>query len=130
MRTPKRTRRDAKRLFRLCYVDGLLDEDRVRQVVQRIGQTQRRDRLALLAHLRRLVKMDRARHMASIESAMPLPAEFQAGLQEGLSRVYGPGLNASFGLNPALIGGMRIRVASDVYDASVQTRLAALEACF
>ena len=46
----------------------------------------------------------------------------------GLSRVYGPGLDTSFGLSPELIGGMRIKVGSDVYDASVRARLAALEA--
>jgi F-type H+-transporting ATPase subunit delta len=49
-------------------------------------------------------------------------------LQSGLARVYGQGLETSFGVNPRLIGGMRIRVGSDVYDASVQAKLAALEA--
>ena len=35
---------------------------------------------------------------------------------------------SSFVDNPALIGGMRIRIGSDVYDGSVRSRLAALEA--
>ena len=34
----------------------------------------------------------------------------------------------AFEINPRLIGGMRIRVGSDVYDTSVRARLAALEA--
>jgi F-type H+-transporting ATPase subunit delta len=51
----------------------------------------------------------------------------EATLQQGLTRVYGPGLNTSFIHRPALIGGMRIKVGSDVYDGSVQARLAALE---
>ena len=38
------------------------------------------------------------------------------------------GLDTSFEVNPQLIGGMRIRVGSDVYDASVLAKLAALEA--
>ena len=130
MKTTRRARRDAKRLFRLCFVDGLLDEDRARRVVQRVSLSVSRGRLVLLAHLRRLVKMDRARHMATIESAMPLPPEFEAHVRAGLSRVYGPGLDSSFGLSPALIGGMRIKVGCDVYDASVRARLAALEARF
>ena len=50
------------------------------------------------------------------------------GIEAGLARVYGPGLAASFEENPALIGGMRIKVGSDVYDDSVRARLAALEA--
>jgi F-type H+-transporting ATPase subunit delta len=47
-----------------------------------------------------------------------------------LEKTYGPGLNISFGVNPALIGGVRIKVGSDVYDGSVQARLAALQESF
>jgi F-type H+-transporting ATPase subunit delta len=65
-----------------------------------------------------------------VESATPLPPGMQASVQAGLLRVYGPGLNTTFALSPALIGGMRIKVGSDVYDGSVQARLAALEARF
>jgi len=44
--------------------------------------------------------------------------------------VYGPGLNISFSQNATLIGGMRVKVGSDVYDGSVQARLAALQESF
>ena len=44
--------------------------------------------------------------------------------------MYGPELNTSFADNPALIGGMRISVGSDVYDGSVKAGLAALENSF
>lgn len=128
MKATKRTRRDARQLFRLCMHDGLLDEQRVRQVARRVRDSGRRGRLALLSHFLRLVRLDRARHTATIASAAPLPAEFQAGVQASLSRIYGPGLNTSFTLTPGLIGGMRIQVGSDVYDTSVQARLAVLEA--
>ncbi len=37
-------------------------------------------------------------------------------------------LETSFEQNAALIGGVRIKVGSDVYDGSVRARLAALEA--
>ena len=44
-------------------------------------------------------------------------------------RVYGPKVEALFEVNPALIGGMRIKVGSEVYsDGSVRARLTALEA--
>jgi F-type H+-transporting ATPase subunit delta len=59
---------------------------------------------------------------------MPLVGTLREGIQAGLTRAYGPGLEASFEQNPALIGGMRIKVGSDVYDGSVRARLAALEA--
>jgi F-type H+-transporting ATPase subunit delta len=130
MKSIKHARRDAKQLFRLCFANGLLDEGRVRQVVQRISETRNRNRFNLLSQFRRLLELDCSRHTATVESATPLPLDMQASVQAGLSRMYGPGLNSSFTHSPALIGGMRIKVGSDVYDGSVQARLAALEARF
>jgi F-type H+-transporting ATPase subunit delta len=130
MKTARQTRREAKRLFRICLVNGLLDEGRTRQVVQRIIEDKRRGGLSLLSHFRRLVKLDCARHTAEIESAMPLPADLRGSIQAALVRTYGPGISASFAHNPELIGGMRIQVGSDVYDGSLRARLAALEKSF
>jgi len=128
MKRTKQARRDAKQLFRLCLVNGLLDEDRVRQVVQRVSETRNRNRLGVLAEFRRLVKLDSAKHSATVVSATPLPAEMMASIQAELSRVYGAGLDTTFTHNPALIGGMRIKVGSDVYDGSVKSRLDILQA--
>ena len=130
MKRTKQARRDAKQLFRLCLVNGLLDKGRVRQVVRRVSETRNRSRFNVLAELRRLVKLDCARHTATVESATPLPPGMQANVQAGLSLMYGPGLSTSFTESPALIGGMRIQVGSDVYDGSIQARLAALQARF
>jgi F-type H+-transporting ATPase subunit delta len=130
MKRTKQARREAKQLFRLCLTNGLLDEGRVRQVVQQVSEARNRNRFKMLSQFRRLVKLDCTRHTATVESATPLPVGMQARVQAGLSRVYGPGLNTSFIHSPALIGGMRIKVGSDVYDGSVQAKLAALEARF
>ena len=77
-----------------------------------------------------LVKLERARHTVEVDSAMPLPADLQANVQAGLQSLYGQGLNILFAQRPELIGGMRIKVGSDVYDGSVQARLDALEKSF
>ena len=130
MKATKQARREAKQLFRLCLVNGLLEENRARQVVQQIVAAKPRGYLATLSYFRRMVQLESARHTAKVESALTLPADLQAGVQTGLARLYGPGLSTSFAENPALIGGMRIRVGSDVFDGSVQARLAALEQSF
>jgi F-type H+-transporting ATPase subunit delta len=130
MKTVKQTKREAKRLFRLCFAKGLLDESRVRQVAQRIIEARRRAGTALLYHFLYLVKLDRARHTAEIQSATSLPDDLRASIQADLAHQYGPGINASFTQNPALIGGMRIKVGSDVYDGSVKAGLAELEKRF
>jgi F-type H+-transporting ATPase subunit delta len=126
----KRARREAKQLFRMCLVDSSLDEDRVRQVVQQVSATGRRNSRAILTHLLRLVRLDHDQHTARIESATPLSAELQAATRASLTRLYGPGLATVFSDRPSLIGGMRIQIGSDVYDGTVQAGLAALEKCF
>lgn len=130
MKTIKQIESEAKHLYRLCFVDGSLDENRVRQVVQRVLESRQRGSFAFLSHFRRLVRLDCARHTATVESAIPLPADLKTSVSSDLQRLYGPKLSISFGPNPALIGGMRIKVGSDVYDSSVTTRLAALERRF
>ncbi len=130
MKINKQAKREAKQLFRYCLVNGLLDENRVRNVVQHVVAASHRNCLAILAHFRRFVKLDLARHMANVESAAPLPPDLQAGIEAGLKRRYGPGLSTAFAHRPALIGGMRIQVGSDVYDGSVRGGLEALEKSF
>ncbi len=130
MKITRQAKREAKRLFHLCLVNGFVDEGRSRQVVQSIIQARRRGGLALLSYFWRLVKLERARHTAEVESAVAVPDDLRVSIQAGLERAYGPGINASFVLNPGLIGGMRIKVGSDVYDGSLRARLAALEENF
>ena len=130
MKTSKQTIPEAKKLFRLCLPNGSLDEDRVRHVVQRVIESKRRGYLVLLSRFQRLVKLDDDRHTAEVNSAVPLPADLRASVQAGLESVYGPGIDILFAYRPALIGGMRVKVGSDVYDGSVQSQLAALEKGF
>ena len=130
MKTTKQARREATQLFRACIVNELLDEELARETVRQTLAAKPRGYLGTLAYFRRLIKLDQARHTAKVESAIPLPAEMQARVRTGLSGVYGRGLNTSFAQNPALIGGMRIQVGSDVYDGTVRFRLVALEQSF
>ena len=127
MKSTKEIKREAKYLFRLCFVNGSLDEDRVRSVLQSVLGSKRRGSLPLAGEFQRLVSLDRLRHTAKVESAVPLSSELQANVHASLVRTYGPELNTSFAENSALIGGMRIRVGSDVYDGSIKAGLAALE---
>ena len=130
MKINKQSRREAKQLFRSCLVNGVLDEGRARQAVQSVLKGKPRGYLAILSHFQRLVKLDIERRTAKVESATQLAPEIQTLVRTNLERVYGPGLNLSFSQNPALIGGMRVRIGSDVYDGSVHARLAALEQSF
>lgn len=120
MRSNKRAQREAKEMFRSSLVNGVLDEDHLRQLAHRVVAGGSRDRLGILTHLRRLVKSHLAQSMAVIESATQLPPELQADLEANLTRQYGRRLTATFSVLSELIGGVRIRVGSNVYDGSVQ----------
>ena len=130
MKTTKQVRRQAKQLLRLCLVNGSLDEGRALQVIERVLASKRRGYLALAEHFEGLLKLDRSQRTAEVESAVPLPADVAANVQSSLVQVYGPRIITSFAHRPALIGGMRIKVGSDVYDGSVKAALAALEKSF
>jgi F-type H+-transporting ATPase subunit delta len=126
MKGKKRIGRSARQLYRFCLVNGALDRDRARQVARHLAETKRRGGLALLSAFLRFVQLDEDRHAALVESAAPLATALREEVQAALTRIYGPHVAASFAENPALIGGMRIKVGSDVYDGSIRGRLAAL----
>jgi F-type H+-transporting ATPase subunit delta len=127
MQTTAKVRRDAKRMFRLCFIDGRLDEQRVRLVTKRVLGLKRRGYIALIKEFQRLIKLDRAGHTAEILSAEVLSDDVRRRVQAALEESYGAGITTSFSHDPALIGGMRIKVGSDVYDGSIQNRLSSLE---
>jgi F-type H+-transporting ATPase subunit delta len=64
---------------------------------------------------------------ATIETATELPPDSAAQIVANLKRKYGSKLAAKFVVNPELLGGMRIRVGSDVWDSSVRNRLHRLQ---
>jgi F-type H+-transporting ATPase subunit delta len=127
MKIPKQSRRDGKSLFRLCLVDGRLDETRVRDAVRRVIEAKPRGYLATLTHFQRLLKLHLDARQARVENAVESSPELQSGIQQALTRRYGPGLNLTFWINPELLGGLKVRVGSDVYDGSVKARLEQLK---
>ena len=130
MKISKQARRDAKQLFRSCRVNDVLDEAKVRQVVQQVIALKPRGYIPILSHFQRLVRLDLARRTARVESPVALVEPQQASIRANLARRYGGGLIFAFAQNPGLIGGLRVQVGSDVFDGSVQARLGELEASF
>jgi F-type H+-transporting ATPase subunit delta len=130
MKITKQARRDAKQLFQTCRVGGRLDETRVRQVVGAVIAQKPRGYVGILSHLQRLVKLELDQRTARVESAVPADAALVASVKAHLAQRYGEGLDVGFAVNPALIGGLRVKVGSDVFDGSVRARLQALEESF
>lgn len=123
MRISKRARRDAKGLLRSCFVDGALDDNRVRETVRLMLERKPRGYIQILHHFQRLVKLEIQRRTAHVQSAVPLDEELQGRFRDALGRLYEKELDVSFEEVNALIGGTRITVGHDVYDGSVKGRL-------
>jgi F-type H+-transporting ATPase subunit delta len=130
MKISKLAQREARQLFRSCQVNGLLDENRVRQTVALLLAKKPHGYVEILWRLHRLVKLELERRAARVESATPLPADLQADVTRRIRQIYGPGADIAFSQNPALLGGLRVQVGSDLYDGSVRTRLEKLEQSF
>ena len=130
MKISKQARRDGKSLFRACFVDGRLDESRVREAVRLTVAGKPRGYLKALGHFQRLVALHLASRRVRVENAVESTPEQMAGIRAALEKRYGPGLDVAYWINPALLGGLKIRVGSDVYDGSIQSRLEELKNAF
>src|SRR5262245_46484492 len=127
MKTSKQARRDAKHLFNSCKANGSLEDQRVKRVVTELIAKKPRGYMGILSHFQRLVRLDVERRTAVAESAAPLPDALAKSVQASLVKRYGDGVNVSFAVNKDLIGGLRVKVGSDVFDGSVRARLNELQ---
>jgi len=123
MKISKEARRTSRQLFRACLADGKLDESRVRLVVAQVAASKPRGYIAILDAFQGLVRTEIDSHRALVESATPLTPELQSNLASSLAAKYGRPLSLEFQTQPELLGGIRVKVGSDVWDGSVKARL-------
>ena len=130
MKISRQAQREAKQLFQACHIEGNLSDEKVRKTVKLLTEKKPRDYVAVLSHLHRLVKLDLQRRTADVQISVASEDSQQNQVKENLAKLYGNNLSYSFTENAELLGGMRVKVGSDVYDGSVRTRLAKLEQSF
>lgn len=118
----------ARSLFRECTPGGTLDQERARAVTDVLAREKPRGYLAVMQVFARLVRLELARRHAVIESAEPLAESELSAVRDQITRTHGTDLTFASAVRPELIGGLRVRVGSDVWDGSVHARLAALTA--
>ncbi len=126
MRSPREARKTARSLFRGCLTDGKLDASRVRAVTEVVATDKPRGYLSILQVFSRLVRLELERRHAVIESAAPLTESEMKEVRAEITRAHGGDLTFDTAVRPDLIGGLRVRVGSDVWDGSVRARLEAL----
>jgi len=127
MKVNKETRRQAKQLLQASFIDGKLDRSRIQSLVTSVIEKKPRGYIRLLEVYTRLLRLESEKRTATIETATEPSPALSAAIVSNLQRKYGSDLTARFAIKPELLGGMRIRVGSDVCDSTVRNRLQRLE---
>ncbi len=116
---------DRLRLLDRVTAGGLKEE--VRKFLGTLLEAGQLDQLeAILVEFNRLVQRRPVLQVAQVTSAVPLTSAEQEALRTRLVERLGPGLEFQFRVDPALIGGIHLRVGDQVIDGSVAGKLAAL----
>ena len=127
MKIDRRSRQTAKSYFRACLrPDGTVDENKVREIVRAIAEAKPRAYLQILSRLQRLYAIALEERTVRVESATPLP-DRGASVFADLEARFGPAARTVYEENPSLLGGLRIRRGSTIWDGTLSTRLHRLE---
>ena len=127
MKINKQIRRLSREMLRASFTDGQLDPGRIGSLVDSVTQRKPRHYIDVLRNYTRLLRLELEKRRARVETVSEMDAGMRSELVNNLKKKYGPDLATDFVVNPKLLGGMRIRVGSDVWDGSVRNRLERLE---
>lgn len=130
MKIDRHARQSAKKFFRACLrPDGSIDEQRVREVAHLLVNEKPRSYIGTLNRLHKLLELAQEERTVRVESATPL-ADSGASVFTQLEQRFGPASRNLYEVNPALLGGLRVRRGSHIWDGTVSGRLARLEQAF
>jgi F-type H+-transporting ATPase subunit delta len=127
MKVNKEIRRLSRAMLRASFTDGQLDRGKIGSLVQSLATKKPRHHINILQNYKRLLRLEIEKRHAIIESATELNSQASSKVTARLKQKYGADLTTAFAVDPTLLGGMRVRVGSDVWDGSVRNRLAALQ---
>jgi len=130
MKIDRHARQSAKKYFRACVKpDGSLNEQAAREIVHLLVTAKPRNYLPTLSRLQRLIEIAIEERTVQVESATPL-SDRGASIFRELETQFGPASRTSYKEKPDLLGGLRIRRGSNIWDGSLSSRLNRLQQAF
>ena len=127
MKLNKEIRQLSRQMLRASFTDAQLDNGKISALVQSLVTKKPRHYIDVLQQYKRLLRLEIEKRHARIESAMKLDPQTSTQIVDRLKRKYGNDLTADFTVEPALLGGLRVRVGSDVWDGTLRNRLERLQ---
>jgi F-type H+-transporting ATPase subunit delta len=127
MKINKEIRQLAREMLRASFTDGQFDRGKIASLVQSLITKRPRHFMDVLQYFKRLLRLEIEKRHARIESATQLAPEAAVDIVARLKRKYGEDLTTEFVVDPTLLGGVRVRVGSDVWDGTLRNRLERLQ---
>ncbi|HXP34810.1 MAG TPA: F0F1 ATP synthase subunit delta [Chthoniobacterales bacterium] len=127
MKINKEIRQLSREMLRASFTDGQLDRGKIASLVQSLISKRPRHFLDVLQYYKRLLRLEIEKRHARIESATHLSPQAAFDIGARLKRKYGNDLTTEFAVDPTLLGGVRVRVGSDVWDGTLRNRLERLQ---
>ncbi len=119
----KKINRLARRLINVSTVKGELNESELWQGILQLKESGFKQLVPLLKALRPKISQAVAWQTIEVTSPTKLSDSAIASLKSVFEKKYNRPVQVSTKLDPALIGGLQVRIGDDVYDASVSTHL-------
>jgi F-type H+-transporting ATPase subunit delta len=127
MKLNKEIRQLSRKMLQASFTDGQLDRGKVASLVDSLIAQGPRNYIDVLKNYRRLLRLELEKRHATVETASEVDPSVRSEIVANLKTKYGEDLATEFRVEPQLLGGMRIRVGSDVWDGSVRNRLQRLQ---
>ena len=127
MKINKEIRQLSREMLRASFTDGQLDRGKIASLVQSLVTKRPRHFIDILQNYKRLLRLEIEKRHARIESATQLTPKAAFDIGARLKRKYGEDLTTEFVVDPTLLGGIRVRVGSDVWDGTLRNRLERLQ---
>jgi F-type H+-transporting ATPase subunit delta len=127
MKINQEIRQLSREMLRASFIDGQLDRGKISSLVQSLVTKRPRHFVDILQNYKRLLRLEIEKRHARIESATELSPKAAFDIGARLKRKYGEDLTTEFVVDPTLLGGIRVRVGSDVWDGTLRNRLQRLE---
>ena len=127
MKLNKEIRQLSRKMLQASFTDGQLDPGGIASLVDSVIKEKPRNYISVLKNYKRLLRLEVEKRHATIETANEVDPAIRSEMAANLKSKYGDDLATDFHVDPQLLGGMRIRVGSDVWDGSVRNRLERLQ---
>jgi F-type H+-transporting ATPase subunit delta len=126
MKVRKESLRAARLLLKGVMPGGKIDAGKVKDYTARIIAEKPRNFVQILEKFQHLLRLEVEKRHAMIESADKLDEPTQKQVLADLHSRFGSDLTHEFKVTPELMGGLRIKLGSSIWDGSLRTRLETL----